>query len=98
MRRVSLLTALLFVAACGSDTAGDRTATTARQNAAQRDAALEARIDNPAALACIRENASAEEWAIIETETGDAPAVLQTVLNREGTARCFSASNVVIYL
>lgn len=98
MRRALLLPTFLIAAACGSDTVSDRTAMTAQQNAAQRDAALESRIDNPAALACIRENASADEWAIIETETGDAPAVLQTVLNREGTRTCFVANNVVIML
>jgi hypothetical protein len=98
MRRALFLTAFSLVAACGSDTVGNRTAATAQQNAAQRDAALESRIDNPAALACIRENASEEEWAVIETETGDAPAVLQTVLNRDGTVRCFRANNVVIYI
>lgn len=98
MKRALLLSACLTVAACGSDTASDRTAQTARQNAAQRDAALESRIDNPAALACIRENATEQEWAVIRTETGDAPFVLRDVLNREGTVRCFHENNVVIYI
>lgn len=98
MHRAFLLCSALALAACGSDTAGDRTAQTARQNLAARDAALEGRIDNPAALACIRANATEEEWAIIRSQTGPAPGVLQTILNREGTARCFSINNVVIYL
>lgn len=98
MRRVFLLTALTLVAACGSDTVGDRSAAAGQQNAAQRDAALESRIDNPAALACIRENASEAEWAAIASETGDAQSVLQAVLAREGTVRCFNVNNVVIYL
>jgi hypothetical protein len=98
MNRASLLPALLVVAACGSDIASDRTARIGQQNSAARDAALESRIDNPAALACIRANASEEEWAIIQSENSSAPAVLQQVLNREGTARCFSINNVVIYI
>lgn len=98
MRRVQLLPAILVIAACGSDVASDRTAQIARQNAAQRDAALESRIDNPAALACIRANASDEEWAIIRSENAAAPAVLQLVLNRERTRQCFSVNNVVIYI
>ena len=98
MRRVQLLPAILVIAACGSDVASDRTAQIARQNAAQRDAALESRIDNPAALACIRANASDEEWAIIRSENAAAPAVLQLVLNRERTRQCFSLNNVVIYI
>jgi hypothetical protein len=98
MRHFLLLTALVFLSACGSDTVGDRSAAAGQQNSAQRDAALESRIDNPAALACIRENASEEEWATIASETGDAPAVLQTVLKREGTVRCFNVNKVVVYL
>ena len=98
MRRAFLLSTVLALAACGSDTVSDRTAQTAQQNAAQRDAALEGRIDNPAALACIRANASQAEWAVIQTETGDAPTVLRDVLNREGTTNCFRANNVVIYI
>lgn len=98
MRRMIVLLTGLTAAACGSDTASDSTALTARQNAAQRDAALESRIDNPAALACIRQNASEAEWAVIRTETGDAPLVLRDVLNRDGTAQCFRANNVVIMI
>ena len=98
MRRVQLLPAILVIAACGSDVAGDRTAQIARENAAQRDSALESRIDNPTALACIRANASDEEWAILRSEHAAAPAVLQLVLNRERTRQCFSLNNVVIYI
>lgn len=98
MARAFVLPMLFVLACCGSDTAGDRTALTAQQNAAARDAALEGRIDNPAALACIRENASEAEWAVIESETGEAPNVLRSVLNRAGTANCFRANNVVIYI
>ena len=98
MRRLSFLPVVLAVAACGSDVASDRTAQIARENAAQRDAALDSRIDNPAALSCIRANASDEEWAIIRSESAAAPAVLQQVLNRERTRQCFVVNNVVIYL
>ena len=98
MRRMIVIPTVLAAAACGSDTASDGTALTAQQNAAQRDAALESRIDNPAALACIRQNASEAEWAVIRTETGDAPLVLRDVLNRDGTAQCFRANNVVIMI
>lgn len=98
MKPIATSSILFLLAACGSDTVSDRTALSAQQNAAQRDAALEGRIDNPAALACIRENANDGEWAVIRTETGDAPIVLRDVLNREGTQSCFRANNVVIYI
>ena len=98
MRALALILVTAVLAGCGSDTVSDRTASIGQQNVLARDAAQAGRIDNPAALACIRANASEAEWAVIETETDEAPAVLQSVLNREGTQRCFSINNVVIYL
>ena len=50
------------------------------------------------ALACVRANASDEEWAIIETETLAAEMLLQDVLRREGTQRCFAVNNVVVFI
>ena len=98
MRALALISVTATLAGCGSDTVSDRTASIAQQNVLARDAAQAGRIDNPAALACIRANASEAEWAVIETETDEAATVLQSVLNREGTQRCFRINNVVIYL
>lgn len=98
MSRAGILPILFLLAACGSDIAGDNTAAVQRANEDARMAAQRGRVPNPEALACIRANASNDEWSVIATETGDAPAVLQTVLNREGTIRCFNANNVVVYI
>ena len=97
MRVFCAASLIVALAACG-DSPSNRTAEQSQQNQAARDAAQAGRIDNPAALACVRANASEEEWAVIETETGDAPNVLQSVLRREGTQRCFAVNNVVIYI
>lgn len=97
MRNLFVLIGLLGVAACG-DTPSDRSAQISRENAAARDAAQAGRIDNPAALACVRANASDQEWAVIAAEGPDAPGVLATVLNRDSTARCFSVNNAVVYI
>ncbi|NNL35477.1 MAG: hypothetical protein HKP35_06630 [Silicimonas sp.] len=89
---------VLLLTACGSDIAGDNTAAVARQNAAARDAAQEGRILNPAALACIKASSSEQEWAVIASETGAAPSVLQDVLGRQSTIDCFRTNDVVIYI
>ena len=97
MRRLAPI--LLFVlAACGSDIASDRSAAISSDNAALRDDAQVARIANPEALACIKANASDEEWAIIRAEGPDAPAMLETVLGRESTFNCFRDNDVTVYL
>ncbi len=86
-----------MLAACSSGV-DDESAAAARAEAASRDAAQESRIDNPEALACVRANSSDGEWAIIAGEDENAVAMLQTVLNREGTIRCFNENNVVVYI
>jgi hypothetical protein len=98
MHRMFLSGLTLALAACGTDIPNDSTAAVARQNSEARDAAQEGRILNPEALACVKANATDAEWAVIASETGDAPNVLADVLNREGTLRCFSVNNVVIYI
>ena len=97
MRVFFAATALFALAACGG-TPTNRTAEISQQSQAAREAAQAGRIDNPAALACVRANATEVEWAVIETETGEAPNVLQLVLRREGTQRCFVINNVVVYI
>ena len=96
MRKFSTGMVLFLLAACGAPT--DRTAAIQQENLAAREAAQESRIINPAALACVRANATEAEWAIIETETGEAANTLQSVLRRESTQRCFAVNNVVIYI
>ena len=96
MRTLASVLALAALTACGAP--NDRTAAIQQENAAARDAAQESRIINPGALACVRANASEEEWAIIETETLAAEVLLQDVLRREGTQRCFAINNVVVYI
>lgn len=96
MRVAVVLSCLVALGACGGDVASDKTAAVARENAAQRDAAQEARIPNPGALACIKASSTEEEWVIIASETGDAPLILAEVLEREATDRCFRENNVVI--
>ncbi len=91
--------ALLAVTACGGgDTPNDESAAFSAANAASRDAAQESRIDNPDAFACLQANASEEEWAIILLENESSQTTLQTVLNREGTIRCFNENNVTVFL
>ena len=96
--RYLMCISLLVLTACGGDSPSSASATQAAQDAAQRDAVQAGRIDNPEALACIRANASDGEWAIIAGQDSNAEATLQTVLNREGTARCFSQNNLVVYI
>ena len=98
MRMAVALACFGALCACGGQVASDKTAAVARENAAARDAAQEARIPNPEALACIRASSTEEEWAIIATETGEAPRVLAEVLDRESTDRCFRENRVVIYI
>lgn len=95
--RLLMCFALLFVSACG-DTPSARSAAISAENAAAREAAQAGRIDNPEALACVRANASEDEWAIIAAQDSAAEAMLQTVLDREGTVRCFQQNNVVVYI
>ena len=96
MRTFASVLALVALTACGAP--NDRTAAIQQENAAARDAAQESRVINPGALACVRANSSEEEWAIIETETLAAEMLLQDVLRREGTQRCFAINNVVVYI
>ena len=99
MNRFLALAGLLPVlAACGGDVPSDRTAAISRANEDARMRAQEGRIMNPEALACIKANATEDEWAVISTEKGFAEPILGEVLAREGTQRCFSINNVVIYI
>lgn len=98
MRWRASICALIALAACGGDVASDRTAAVSAENAAARDAAQAGRFDNPEALACLRANASDEEWSAIQREDAEGEASLQAVIDRESTARCFNDNNVVIYL
>ena len=91
--------ALIVLVGCGGgDVPSDSTALAARENLASRDAAQEGRVLNPEALACLKNNATEEEWRVLGAETEASAAVLQQLLGREGTARCFAENNVVIYL
>lgn len=96
--RMLLAIPMLALAACGGDTPSADSAAVSAANAASRDAAQESRIDNPDALACIRANSSDGEWAIIAGQDANAEAMLQSVLRREGTVRCFNDNNVTVYL
>lgn len=98
MRTGALCLALVALAACGSDTVSSRTADIAAANVQARDAAQAGRIDNPAAIACVRQNASDDEWAKMSREDEVAVATLQTILDRPGTMQCFRANNVVVSL
>lgn len=98
MLRPSCIVALVALAACGTDTPSSQSAAEAADSAAARDAAQAGRIDNPEALACVRANATDGEWAIIAGQDANAETMLQTVLNREGTVRCFNENNVVVYI
>ncbi|MBT8409480.1 MAG: hypothetical protein KJN93_07635 [Alphaproteobacteria bacterium] len=97
MVRAVFIAAFVALAACGTDTPSSQTAGEAADRAAARDAAQAGRIDNPEALACVRANASDEEWAVISRQDAAAETALQTVLNRESTVRCFIENNVVVY-
>lgn len=89
---------LVMLSACGGNLPDSESAKAAAATAASRDAAQESRIDNPAALACVQANATNGEWAIIAGQDVNAAAMLQTVLNREGTMRCFNDNNVVVFI
>lgn len=89
---------MVLLTACGGDGPTSESAMSAAEAAAARDAAQAGRIDNPEAMACIRANASEGEWAIIAGQDANAEAMLQTVLQRDGTVQCFGQNNVVVYI
>ncbi len=97
MHGLAVILALFLLAACAGDVVSSETAALSAGNAAARETAQEGRIENPEALACLRANASDAEWAIIAGQDGAAEAELQTVMNREGTIRCFNENQVVVY-
>jgi len=98
MNHMAGIFAICFLTACSGDAVSSETAALSAGNAAEREKAQAGRIDNPEALACLRANASDAEWAIIAAQDSHAEAELQTVLNREGTIRCFNDNQVVVYL
>ncbi len=97
---VSLVPVLsLVLTACSAgDAPSSQSAADASANVAARDAAQEGRVLNPDGVACIRANATLEEWAIIVGQDANGEAMLQTVLDREETARCFRQNRVTVYL
>lgn len=97
MPRLACLPVLLL-AACGTDVPTSRTAALSQDNEAARMAAQEARIDNPATLACIAAVTSPEERAILAEQDAAAEALLQDVVKREDMIRCMVENNVVVYI
>ena len=98
MTRTAAFLVFYSLAACGSDVPSSKTAALSQANQASRLSAQEARINNPGAIACLRQVTTGDELAILAEEDDRAVALLREVLNREEMTQCLNDNEVVVYL